>query len=40
MGHPHKVIDGRLLQMDKSFSDLKMKQKDKIANWIYDAYKK
>mgnify|MGYP006913025978 CR=1 FL=1 len=26
----HKKIDGQLLQMNKKFSDLKMKQKDKI----------
>ena len=26
----HKKIDGQLLQMNKKFSNLKMKQKDKI----------
>ena len=33
----HKKIDGQLLQMNKKFSDLKMKQKDKI---MYEEYKK
>ncbi len=36
----HKRIDGRLLQMDKKFSSLKMKQKDKIARWVYEEYKR
>lgn len=36
----HKVIDGQLLQMNKTFSNLKMKQKDKITGWIYEEYKK
>lgn len=40
MGHPHKKINGQLLQMDKTFSDLKMRQRDKIANWVYEAYKR
>ena len=26
----HKVVDGQLLQMNKSFNNLKMKQKEKI----------
>ena len=36
----HKMVDGKLLQMDKKFSNLKMKQKDKITGWIYEEYKK
>ena len=30
----HKLIDGRLLQTDKKYSNLKMKQKEKINLWI------
>ena len=30
----HKKIDGQLLQMNKKFSNLKMKQKDKITGWV------
>lgn len=36
----HKMVDGRLLQTDKKFSALKEKQKTKIAEWIYEAYRK
>ena len=36
----HKKIDGLLLQMNKTFSNLKMKQKDKITGWVYEEYKK
>ena len=36
----HKKIDGQLLQMNKSFNNLKMKQKDKITDWVYEEYKK
>lgn len=36
----HKMIDGKLLQMNKRFSNLKMKQKDKIPGWVYEEYKK
>ena len=35
----HKMVDGRLLQMDKSFGQLKQKQREKIAEWMYQAYK-
>lgn len=31
----HKMVDGRLLKTDKSFSDLKMSQREKIAGWLY-----
>ena len=36
----HKKIDGQLLQMNKTFSNLKMKQKDKITGWVFEEYKK
>ena len=36
----HKKIDGKLLQMNKSFNNLKMKQKEKITGWVYEEYKK
>ena len=35
----HKPVNGRLLQMDKQFSDLKERQKSRIAEWIYTAYR-
>lgn len=35
----HKKVDGRLLQMNKTFQNLKMKQRDKITGWVYEAYK-
>lgn len=33
------MVDGRLLQTDKRFSALKEKQKVKIAEWFYEAYR-
>lgn len=36
----HKMVDSRLLQTDKKFSALKEKQKMKIAEWFYEAYRK
>lgn len=36
----HKIVDGQLLQMNKLYSQLKQKQKEKIGNWMYEAYKK
>ena len=30
----HKMIDGKLLQTDKKYSNLKMKQKENINLWI------
>ena len=30
----HKMVDGRLLQTDKKYSNLKMAQKEKINKWI------
>lgn len=35
----HKIIDGRLLQMDKKYSSLKNKQKDAIAKWLFEETK-
>lgn len=36
----HRMVDGKLLQMNKRYTDLKNRQKDKIADWMYEAYKK
>ena len=36
----HMMVDGQLLQMDKSYSQLKQKQKDKIGGWMYEAFKR
>ncbi|WP_255345657.1 hypothetical protein [Butyrivibrio sp. AE3006] len=33
----HKMVDGKLLQMNKRYKDLKNRQKDKIAGWMYEA---
>ena len=30
----HKMVEGKLLQMDKKFSALKESQKTKIAEWF------
>lgn len=35
----HIMVDGRLLQTNKRFSDLKEKQKTKIAEWSYQGYR-
>lgn len=32
------MVDGRLLQTDKKFSALKVKQKEKITNWLLTEY--
>ena len=34
------MVNGQLLQMNKPYSQLKNKQKEKISNWMYEAYKK
>lgn len=34
------MVNGKLLQMNKTYKDLKNRQKDKIAGWMYEAYKK
>ena len=31
----HEMIDGKLLQTDKKYSQLKLKQKEKIADWMF-----
>lgn len=36
----HKRVEGRLLQLNKSYSQLKKKQKEKISEWMYQAYRK
>ena len=36
----HRMIDGQLLQMNKSYSQLKNRQKEKISGWMYEAYKR
>lgn len=33
------MVDGRLLQTNKRFSDLKEKQKAKISEWSYEIYR-
>lgn len=33
----HKMTDGKLLQMDKKYAQLKLKQKEKIAEWMFQA---
>ena len=35
----HKMVDGRLLQMDKRFSQLKQAQQVKINDWFYESYR-
>ena len=32
----HQMVNGQLLQMDKQYSALKQKQKEKIALWMYE----
>lgn len=36
----HIKVNGRLLQINKKFSDLKMKQKEKISEMLYEEFKK
>lgn len=35
----HRIVDGRLLQMNKKYGQLKQKQKVKISGWMYEAYR-
>lgn len=35
----HKQIDGRLIQTNKKYSQLKLKQKELIASWMYEETK-
>ena len=36
----HQKVGGKLLQMNKRFTNLKMKQRDRITGWVYEEYKK
>ena len=36
----HMMVDGQLIQMDKSYSQLKQKQKDRIVGWMYEAFRR
>ena len=36
----HMTVDGQLLQKNKTYSQLKNKQKEKVSNWMYEAYKR
>ncbi len=35
----HEMINGKLLQTNKTFSNLKERQKENIAEWLYEYYK-
>ena len=35
----HILVGGKLLRMDKQYKHLKARQKEKIAEWMYKAYK-
>lgn len=39
-GKNHKIVDGRLIQTDKPFSQLKQKQKKKINEQLYQEYRR
>ena len=34
----HKMVNGRLIKTDKSFANLKLSQKDKISDWLFEEY--
>lgn len=34
----HVMVEGRLLQTNKKFSQLKNSQKEKISNWLFESY--
>ncbi len=36
----YKLTNGQLLKTNKTFSDLKMKQKEKINQWLHESYLK
>ena len=36
----HRMVDWRLLQMNKRYGQLKQNQKQKISGWMYEAYRK
>ena len=35
----HEWVDGKLLQTNKKYSHLKLKQKEKIHQWMYESYR-
>ena len=35
----HEITDGRLVQTDKKYSHLKLRQKEKIAEWMFQETK-
>ena len=35
----HEWVDGKLLQTNKKYSHLKLKQKEKIYQWMYESYR-
>ena len=34
----HEMVNERLIKTNKSFADLKMSQREKIAGWLYEEY--
>lgn len=36
----HKLVDGKLLQMNKQFRDLKRSQQEKINGWLFQEYRR
>lgn len=36
----HKMVNRKLLQLNKAFKDLKNSQKHKISEWMYVTYKR
>ena len=34
----HKMVNGRLIKTDKSFAGLKISQKEKISDWLFEVY--
>lgn len=34
----HEMVNGRFIQTNKKFSQLKEKQKEKINEWLYETY--
>jgi hypothetical protein len=36
----HIEVNGKLVQANKQYSDLKQRQKSQISQWLYNAYKK
>ena len=35
----HQIVNGKLLQINKKFDQLKEHQRVQIAEWLYEAYK-